>query len=151
MSNQYNFDHARRMAGRHKREAHRFNEKGRTTISIQLADRYPEDIQAMEFLNRGLAQGFTTRQIITDAILYRNGHKPEMYQRYESDLTGYIKEVLQPMFDEQKEGLVTEIIRYLRENLSTGQLTLPQQDATPEDVSNWEVGFAQAFLKARGQ
>lgn len=57
-------------------------------ISARLNPEQPMESQALEYVDMALEQGYNLRHILTDAILYRNGHKPEMYHHQQLGTAG---------------------------------------------------------------
>lgn len=124
---------------------------GKITFSVALNVKYDEDKAFVEMVNPYLEQGYSIRQIVTDAVLRAGGCTPEMFGRVD-ELGDAIRAAMQPLLDNQQETLVADIVAELRKMLQSGAVSLPVASESEDvETSDWDKNFARAFMKSRGR
>ena len=96
-----------------------------------------EDRRALEYIDQWMADRYNFKAIITDAILHRAGHRPEMFSQPSNALTV-----------ERLEDILADFAESLIKRLGERpQLTHVAADGNDEDTTSFSRNFAIGFLQ----
>lgn len=123
---------------------------GETTIpySFRLNPNYPQDKDAIDLIDNWKVEGYSTRQIMTDAILSRGGKRPQMYAVEEDDRTLQLLGAFDNMLTKFGEELLQEL------QSRVGTMAASKDDSMGEDVqddSAWVQNFTKGFIARQAQ
>lgn len=108
-------------------------------ISVRLHPDNPREREALQAFRQWQQQGYTPREIITDAILARAGFKPEMF-----DESGLLTRATM-------ENLLTDFASHIVEQFKQRQADTPPTEATGDDTdADYMQNLAQGYLKRKG-
>lgn len=110
-------------------------------FSFGLHPQYPQDEQAIRVIDELIAQGWSVRQIMTDAILRCGGYSPEMFSNRE----GVSVNDMEKLFNRFANEIVAEVGR-------RGSEPVDDEDEPIADESDmWVNNFAKGFLSRQQQ
>jgi hypothetical protein len=116
--------------------------KKSTVISVRLNPAIKEDRQAIEIIEALKKRGFTTRSIITDAILKAAGHTPEMYHDSQDTVT-------RPILENLLSDFAQEIVEAIRHDIPESKNTKPSPFDSEDTDENYARNLAQGYLARR--
>lgn len=121
---------------------------GDTTIgySFRLNPAYPQDKDAIELLRQWLAEGYSTRQIMTDAILSRGNKRPQMYSNREDNTAQLLSS-----FDSMLTKFGEEMLQELQQRVAVMQVSDQMDENGAEDDSQWVQNFTKGFMARQAQ
>lgn len=111
------------------------------SYSFRLNPAFPEDADAIALIDGLLAQNWSTRQIMTDALLHADGRTPEMYSTQQQGLTAESLEAI----------LVRCLDEYAQHTHRQPRKAVAEVDDDNEDVSSWTRNFAKGFVARQAQ
>lgn len=97
-----------------------------------------EDRLALEYIDHWMAHRYNFKAIITDAILHRAGHRPEMFSQTSNALT---VERLEDILSDFAEDLIQRLGAMPRGNRHAAT------DDDDEDTTSFSRNFAKGFLQ----
>ncbi|HEX2907433.1 MAG TPA: hypothetical protein VHO69_11265 [Phototrophicaceae bacterium] len=127
--------------GRHKTT-------GETTrsVSLRLNPAYDEDRAAIEHLDDGITQGYSSRQTITDALCRAAGYTPEMFSRRD-DMS-----MLYTNLESLLSSFAAEIMKAVQQR--GGRVGRYDDDDTERESGEdglWVRNFARGFIARQQQ
>jgi hypothetical protein len=121
---------------------------GETTIgySFRLNPAYPQDKDAIDLMNQWLAEGYSVRQIMTDAILARGGRRPQMYSNREDNTAQLLSS-----FENMLTRFGEEMLQELQQRVATMPAIERVDDGGNGDDSEWVQNFTKGFMARQAQ
>lgn len=119
---------------------------GETTrsFSLRLNPAYEEDLAAIEHLDRMIEQGYSARQIVTDALCRASGLVPEMFSRRD-DMT-----MLYANLESLLSNFAGEIIKAVQQRGARAVYREEDERNDGED-GTWVRNFARGFIARQQQ
>lgn len=103
----------------------------------------PEEKRALDHLRKMERQGFNFKQVVVDAINYRDGATPEMFTHDDHDPMTLMEQKIERLFSQLAAELVSKI--------GNGEVRLSdslEEDASRDDgVSAFTRNFARGLLQ----
>lgn len=120
---------------------------GTTTkpYSFRLNPAYPQDKDAIDMIEHKTREGYSMRQIMTDAILFASNHTPEMYAQYG-------EEGSQPVnLEAMLSAFAQDIIKTIEQRMGSKKKTQVEEVDGSEDQGQWVKTLTKGFIARQQQ